>query len=96
MFHKAVSVQAKSTSVSSGWLREERSKLQIMHNHPEAIQLLIFLEEVGGREKCEEASQPWYMTRWIQGRARLIFILDSYLGNSQSAWPVSLLCAGAC
>lgn len=41
MFHKAVLVQAKSTWVFPGWIRE-KSKLQITHSHPEAVHLLIF------------------------------------------------------
>lgn len=48
LFHKAVLVQAKSTLVFSGWLREERrAELQMLHNHPEAMQLFFFWGDGG-------------------------------------------------
>lgn len=50
IFELDVFYKAKSTSVFSGWPREERStELQITYNHPETLQLLIFLEEVRKR-----------------------------------------------
>jgi len=70
IFELDVFYKAKSTSVFSGWPREERStELQITYNHPETLQLLIFFR--GGEEenKFQEASYPESLTRWRQGWA---------------------------
>lgn len=87
MFSSVCLVQARSTAAFSGWPREERTKLQIPHKHPAVRNFFR-----GGGEELGARKPAAMVHGWMEtGRAPLIFLLDRFLGNSQSAWPVSPL-----